>query len=109
MHQGALEDRSSAMSPDIGRRSFPQRHCRKARDPRLDLRYFTTPVRHTILTIVTQRTHWRQCMTATEPQLNKPFHEKVFVFLGVVGPLIATVYAITQLWQRYVNWSDIAL
>jgi len=48
-------------------------------------------------------------MTATEPELNKPFHEKVFVFLGVVGPLIATVYAITQLWQRYVNWSDITL
>jgi stearoyl-CoA desaturase (delta-9 desaturase) len=48
-------------------------------------------------------------MAATEPKLNKPFHEKVFVFLGVVGPLIATVYAITQLWQRYVNWSDITL
>jgi len=48
-------------------------------------------------------------MNASEPEFNKPFHEKVFLFLGVVGPLIATVYAITQLWQRYVNWTDIAL
>src|SRR5947209_8164097 len=48
-------------------------------------------------------------MTASEPEINKPFHEKAFLFLGVVGPLIATVYAITQLWQQYVNWSDIAL
>jgi len=48
-------------------------------------------------------------MTAAEPEFNKPFHEKLFLFLGVVGPLIATVYAITQLWQRYVNWQDIAL
>src|SRR5689334_21649764 len=48
-------------------------------------------------------------MTASQKQLEKPLNEKMFVLLGVVGPLIATVYAIAQLWQRYVNWSDIAL
>ena len=48
-------------------------------------------------------------MTTTEQQLERPLREKIFVFIGVVGPLIATVYAITQLWQRYVNWVDIGL
>jgi stearoyl-CoA desaturase (delta-9 desaturase) len=48
-------------------------------------------------------------MTAPENEFDKPFGEKILVFLGVVGPLIATVYAIVQLWQHYVNWSDIAL
>ena len=48
-------------------------------------------------------------MTTTEREFEKPLAEKILVFIGVVGPLIATVYAITLLWQRYVNWSDIAL
>ena len=48
-------------------------------------------------------------MAAIEAEFRKPFHEQVFVFLGVVGPLVATVYAINQLWQQYVDWSDIAL
>ncbi len=34
---------------------------------------------------------------------------KAVVLAAVTGPLIATVYAITQLWQRAVNWSDLAL
>ena len=32
-------------------------------------------------------------MTASEPEFDKPFHEKVFHFLGDDGPLIGTVYA----------------
>jgi stearoyl-CoA desaturase (Delta-9 desaturase) len=34
---------------------------------------------------------------------------KAVVLAVVIGPLIATIYAITQLWQRAVNWSDIVL
>ena len=48
-------------------------------------------------------------MTALEKEFDKPLSEKIFVFIGVVGPLLATVYAIVQLWQRYVTWTDIAL
>jgi stearoyl-CoA desaturase (Delta-9 desaturase) len=48
-------------------------------------------------------------MTAIDKEFEKPLVEKIFVFIGVVGPLLATVYAIVQLWQQYVNWSDIAL
>jgi len=48
-------------------------------------------------------------MAATDAEINKPLGEQILVFIGVVGPLIATIYAIAQLWQRYVNWTDIAL
>lgn len=48
-------------------------------------------------------------MTETEVQLEKSTAEKILVFIGVVGPLIATVYAINQLWNRYVTWTDIVL
>ena len=48
-------------------------------------------------------------MDTTEPKLEKSLGEKIFVFIGVVGPFIATLYAITRLWQRYVTWSDIIL
>jgi stearoyl-CoA desaturase (delta-9 desaturase) len=48
-------------------------------------------------------------MTIADKTLDRPITEKIFVFLGVVVPLIATVYAITLLWQRYVTWPDIAL
>ena len=48
-------------------------------------------------------------MAENEEHLKRPLAEKIFVFLGVVGPLIATVYAIGQLWQRYVDGTDIAL
>ena len=48
-------------------------------------------------------------METTEHELEKSPAEKILVFIGVVAPLIATLYAITRLWQRYVTWSDIAL
>jgi stearoyl-CoA desaturase (delta-9 desaturase) len=48
-------------------------------------------------------------MDTTEPKLEKSLGEKIFVFIGVGGPFIATLYAITRLWQRYVTWSDIIL
>ena len=48
-------------------------------------------------------------MDTTEPKLEKSLGEKIFVFIGVVGPFIATLYAITRLWQRYVTWSYIIL
>jgi stearoyl-CoA desaturase (Delta-9 desaturase) len=34
---------------------------------------------------------------------------KAVVLAVVIGPLLATVYAITQLWERAVNWSDLTL
>jgi stearoyl-CoA desaturase (delta-9 desaturase) len=40
---------------------------------------------------------------------SRNFLYKVSVLVAVVGPLIATVYAIGLLWQRAVNWSDIIL
>lgn len=48
-------------------------------------------------------------METTEQELEKSLAEKILVFIGVVAPLIATLYAITRLWQRYVTWSDIVL
>ena len=48
-------------------------------------------------------------MTALETEFEKPLGEKLLVSIGVIGPLLATVYAIVQLWQQYVTWSDIAL
>jgi|SRR5579859_456141 len=48
--------------------------------------------------------------TAVElPKLEKTFVQKIVVFVVVVGPLLATVYAIATLWQRYVNATDIIL
>jgi stearoyl-CoA desaturase (delta-9 desaturase) len=44
-----------------------------------------------------------------EHPLEKPWPEKIGVFLIVVVPFLATLYAITQLWQRYVNGLDLAL
>lgn len=46
---------------------------------------------------------------AIEEPLEKAWPEKVVVFLIVVVPLLATLFAITQLWQRYVNDVDLAL
>ena len=48
-------------------------------------------------------------METTEQELEKSLAEKILVFIGVVAPLIATLYAITRLWQRYVTWTDIVL
>src|SRR6185312_17498317 len=44
-----------------------------------------------------------------QPKLERPLVEKVAVFVVVVGPLLATLYAIASLWQRYVNATDLAL
>ena len=43
------------------------------------------------------------------PKLEKTLVEKMAVFVVVVGPLLATVYAIATLWQRYVNATDLSL
>jgi len=43
------------------------------------------------------------------PRLEKNWLEKIGVFVVVVGPLLATVYAITTLWQRYINATDLTL
>src|SRR4029078_6735854 len=43
------------------------------------------------------------------PKLEKTLVEKAAVFVIVVGPLLATLYAIVALWQRYVNATDIPL
>ncbi|HEX5689779.1 MAG TPA: acyl-CoA desaturase, partial [Roseiflexaceae bacterium] len=48
-------------------------------------------------------------MTPIDKEFEVPRLEKILVFIWVVVPLIATFYAITLLWQRYVNWQDIAL
>jgi stearoyl-CoA desaturase (delta-9 desaturase) len=44
-----------------------------------------------------------------EARLEKAWPEKIGVFLVVVIPFAATLFAITQLWQRYVNGLDLAL
>jgi stearoyl-CoA desaturase (Delta-9 desaturase) len=43
------------------------------------------------------------------PRLEKNWLEKMAVFVVVVGPLLATLYAITTLWQRYINATDLTL
>jgi stearoyl-CoA desaturase (Delta-9 desaturase) len=48
-------------------------------------------------------------MAITHNNIDRPLGAKIFVFFGVVGPLIATVYGITLVWQRYVDWLDIGL
>ncbi|MEM8532818.1 MAG: acyl-CoA desaturase [Chloroflexota bacterium] len=50
-----------------------------------------------------------QAKLQVEPAPNKSIGEKIAVLTVVVVPFIATIYAITSLWQRYVTWSDIAL
>ncbi|MEN9935834.1 MAG: hypothetical protein RLZZ387_2413 [Chloroflexota bacterium] len=35
--------------------------------------------------------------------------EKAILLIVVIGPFIATIYAITLLWQRLVTWNDIAI
>src|SRR5688572_17890027 len=35
--------------------------------------------------------------------------EKTIMLITVIGPLIATFYAIILLWQRLVDWSDLAI
>jgi stearoyl-CoA desaturase (delta-9 desaturase) len=48
-------------------------------------------------------------MALNHNSIERPLGEKIFVLFGVVAPLIATIYAIVLLWQRYVNWLDITL
>jgi stearoyl-CoA desaturase (delta-9 desaturase) len=43
------------------------------------------------------------------PRLEKNWIEKTAVFVIVFGPLLATIYAIATLWQRYVSPLDLAL
>src|SRR5438874_8478315 len=43
------------------------------------------------------------------PKLDRPWFEKIAMFVVVVGPLLATLYAIATLWQRYVNATDLSL
>lgn len=40
-------------------------------------------------------------------KINTPY--KAGVLLAVVGPLVATVYAICSLWNRAIHWTDLAL
>jgi stearoyl-CoA desaturase (delta-9 desaturase) len=42
-------------------------------------------------------------------RLEKNWLQKFAVFVVVMGPLLATAYAITTLWQRYINATDLAL
>ena len=44
-----------------------------------------------------------------ERPLEKSWPQKLAVFLVVVVPLLATLFAITQLWQRYINGVDLTL
>ncbi|NOK63377.1 MAG: acyl-CoA desaturase [Chloroflexi bacterium AL-W] len=50
-----------------------------------------------------------QAKLQVESAPSKSIGEKIAVLTVVVVPFIATIYAITLLWQRYVSWSDIAL
>jgi stearoyl-CoA desaturase (Delta-9 desaturase) len=46
-----------------------------------------------------------------EPNIpyEKPILEKALILAGVVVPLLATLYAMVLLWQRYFSWLDLAL
>jgi stearoyl-CoA desaturase (delta-9 desaturase) len=44
-----------------------------------------------------------------EPRLEKSLGEKIGVLVVVVVPFIATIYAMVMLWNRWVNWVDVAL
>jgi stearoyl-CoA desaturase (delta-9 desaturase) len=44
-----------------------------------------------------------------EPKLEKSLAVKAIVLVVVLVPFIGTLYAITQLWQQYVGWTEIAL
>jgi stearoyl-CoA desaturase (delta-9 desaturase) len=44
-----------------------------------------------------------------QPALEKGPAEKFAVLVVVVAPFIATIYAITQLWQSYVGWTEVGL
>jgi stearoyl-CoA desaturase (delta-9 desaturase) len=48
-------------------------------------------------------------VVSEEQALEKSWPEKVGVFLVVVIPFAATLFAVTRLWQRYVNGLDVAL
>lgn len=44
-----------------------------------------------------------------EPQVEKSLPTKIAVLVVVVVPFIATIYAMVQLWQRYVGWTEVLL
>jgi stearoyl-CoA desaturase (Delta-9 desaturase) len=45
----------------------------------------------------------------TENQRPRAYLRKVLVLMVVIGPFLATAFAIVQLWDRAVNWRDVAL
>ncbi|MBX0331520.1 acyl-CoA desaturase [Oscillochloris sp. ZM17-4] len=45
----------------------------------------------------------------TQPQLEKSMGVKLAVLTVVLVPFIATIYAMTMLWQQYVSWLDVGL
>src|SRR5579864_2807549 len=44
-----------------------------------------------------------------ENQRPRAYLGKALVLLVVIGPFLATAFAIVQLWDRAVNWRDLAL
>jgi stearoyl-CoA desaturase (Delta-9 desaturase) len=51
----------------------------------------------------------RKASTEVAAEFDKPLAEKIGVLAIVVIPLVATIYAIVLLWQRYVGPTDLAL
>lgn len=45
----------------------------------------------------------------TQPKLEKGLPEKIAVLVIVVVPFLATIYAMVQLWQQYVGWTEVIL
>ena len=52
---------------------------------------------------------WAPCVTLVEITMNVKALYKAVVLIVVIGPLLATVFAISLLWQRTVHLEDIDL
>jgi stearoyl-CoA desaturase (Delta-9 desaturase) len=60
-------------------------------------------------TFLPQSNLWARCVTLVEITMNvKPLYKAV-ILIVVIGPLLATVFALSLLWQRAVHLEDIAL
>jgi fatty-acid desaturase len=44
-----------------------------------------------------------------ENQHARAYFRRVLVLIVVIGPFLATAFAIVQLWDRAVNWRDLVL
>ena len=51
----------------------------------------------------------RAVANSVEPKLEKSLAVKAIVLIVVLVPFLGTIYAMVQLWQQYVGWTEVAL